>query len=75
MSVKTIGDRLRSARERKVWSQSELAERSGVAKVTITRIESGWSGKRPYPKTLRRLAEALGVDPAWLRDGEEARGR
>ena len=73
--METIGDRVRSARERKVWSQSELAERSGVAKVTITRIESGWSGKRPYPKTLRQLAEALGVDPAWLRGGEGGRDR
>ena len=71
--METIGDRLRSSRQRKVWSQSELSDRSGVAKVTIARIESGWSGKRPYPRTLRQLAEALGVDPAWLRDGAEGR--
>jgi HTH-type transcriptional regulator, competence development regulator len=38
----------------------ELEERSGVSYHTIWRLENGKSGA--HPRTLRRLAEALGVD-------------
>ena len=43
-------------------SQRELAARSGIAYVTIARIESGQGGP-PYPSTVRKLAAALGVKP------------
>jgi transcriptional regulator with XRE-family HTH domain len=56
--------RLRGVRERKALSQRELAERSGVNRVTIARIEAGL--QEPHPRTTRRLAEALGVEPAEL---------
>jgi len=64
----TIGERLRKTRERRVLTQAELAERSAVLEVTISRIENGHS--QPTPKTIRKLAEALGVDATWLRFGE-----
>jgi transcriptional regulator with XRE-family HTH domain len=72
--VSTIGDRLRKARMRKVWTQDDLARLSGVAVVTISRIESGEAGRLPRQSTVRKLAEALDVDGAWLLfgDAEEA---
>jgi transcriptional regulator with XRE-family HTH domain len=42
----------------------ELEEKSGVSYNTIWRIEAGRQGA--HPRTLRKLAEALGVEPAEL---------
>jgi transcriptional regulator with XRE-family HTH domain len=61
--------RLRYLRERKALSQRELAERSGVNRVTIVRLETG--AQEPHPRTTRRLAEALGVEPADLMGPED----
>ena len=41
-------------------TQTELAERSGVGRVTISRLESG-ELKETTIGTLAKLAEALGV--------------
>lgn len=67
-----MSDRLRQERERAVLSQAELAERAGVEVMTVSRIERG-TVKRPYPETIRKLATALGVSPAWLRFGDQPR--
>lgn len=56
--------RLRAVREAKFLSLSDLAERSGVSKLTIHRLEHG--ANQPYPRTVRKLAEALGVEPMEL---------
>ncbi len=53
--------RLRELRERASFSQMELAERSGVSRATIADLELGKRGARP--KTRRKLAKALGVEP------------
>jgi transcriptional regulator with XRE-family HTH domain len=63
--MKTVAERLRSARQRNVWSQADLSKRSTVPVVTISRIENNRFGP-PKPSTVRKLAEALDVDPAWL---------
>jgi transcriptional regulator with XRE-family HTH domain len=55
---------LRRIRERRALSQAELAERSGVARATIVSIESGRAGAQ-YG-TIRKIAEALGVEPEEL---------
>ena len=52
---------LRDARLRKLLSQRQLAERARVSQATIVKIERG--DARPHPSTLRKLAEALGVEP------------
>ena len=52
---------LRKLRERASYSQMELAERSGVSRATIADLELGKRGARP--KTRRKLARALGVEP------------
>ncbi len=67
--MSTIGQRLRSARLRQVLSQEDLAVRSGVPVVTISRIENDRYGT-PRPSTARKLAEALIVTPGWLLFGE-----
>lgn len=58
----TVG--LREERQRKLLSQRELAERAGVSATTIANIETGKI--RPHPRTLRKLADALRVDPGEL---------
>jgi transcriptional regulator with XRE-family HTH domain len=54
---------LREERVRAALTQQELAERSGVARSTIARIETGDQASIP---TVRRLARALGLEPADL---------
>jgi len=44
-------------------SQEELAEKSGVARSTIIKLEAG---HQAWPSTVRKLAVALGVKPADL---------
>jgi transcriptional regulator with XRE-family HTH domain len=58
----TEGIRLQEIRERQFLTQQELADLAGVAKVTIARIETGVT--RPSFATIRKLAAALGVEPA-----------
>jgi transcriptional regulator with XRE-family HTH domain len=64
--------KLRSVRERLFVTQEELAERTGMSRATISRIESGQ--QRPRISTVRKLAAALGVAPETLVDweGEES---
>ena len=53
---------LRQMRLQKGWSQQDLAGESGVGQDTISGIESG--RHEPRPSTLRKLAQALGVEVA-----------
>jgi transcriptional regulator with XRE-family HTH domain len=59
--------RLKAVRQRKALSQQELAERAGINRVTLARIETG---AEPYPATTRKLAQALGVEPEALMEPE-----
>ena len=52
---------LKFVRQRKALTQQQLAEKSGVNRVTIARLEGGKD--QPFPTTVRKLADALGVDP------------
>jgi transcriptional regulator with XRE-family HTH domain len=56
--------RLKELRRERVLSLRELEERSGVSYNTIWRIEDGRQGA--HPRTVRKLAEALGVQPSEL---------
>ena len=68
-SMEVDVERLKELRRERVLSLRELEERSGVSYNTIWRIEDGRQGA--HPRTIRKLADALGVDPAQLikRDG------
>ena len=59
-----IGEKLRKQRTRRALTQAELAERSGVTTATVARLER--EEIEPRMTTLRKLADALGVDPAEL---------
>jgi len=56
--------RLRELRRERVLSMRELEEASGVSYNTIYRLENGITGAQP--RTLRKLAKALGVEPSEL---------
>ena len=53
--------RLKETRERRALSQRELSKLAGVSRVTIVRLEAG--GEDPFPTTVRKLADALKVEP------------
>jgi transcriptional regulator with XRE-family HTH domain len=61
-----FGRRLRAARRSSGLSQQELAERSGLSVRAISKLECGRT-RWPYPDSVGRLADALG-----LRDAERA---
>jgi transcriptional regulator with XRE-family HTH domain len=56
--------RLKDVRHRKALTQQQLADRAGVNRVTIARIEGGKD--EPFPTTVRKVADALGVEPEVL---------
>ena len=60
--VKIDGEKLQKLRLERFWSRDELAEKSGIHRDHIGRLERGEGGSS-RPPTVRRLAEALGVDP------------
>jgi transcriptional regulator with XRE-family HTH domain len=57
-------ERLKELRRERVLSLRELEERSSVSYNTIWRIEDGRQGA--HPRTVRKLADALGVQPSEL---------
>jgi predicted ATPase/transcriptional regulator with XRE-family HTH domain len=54
----SFGERLRGHREAAGYSQEQLAARAGLSPNAVGALERG-ERKRPYPDTLRRLADAL----------------
>lgn len=50
-------------------SQDQLAEQSGVARDTISKLETG--SRKAYPSTIRKLATGLEVQPQILLGGVE----
>jgi len=57
--------RLRQVRRWRGWSQVELARRSGVHHMLLSRLETG-AKKDVTGTTLRKLALALGVSSDYL---------
>jgi transcriptional regulator with XRE-family HTH domain len=55
---------LRTVRERGLLTQRDLAQRAGITQAAISRIECGHT--EPHLRTIRKLADALAVDPADL---------
>ena len=55
-----LADRLAYLRAERMLTQQQLAERAGVAPVTIVRAEGG--GYVPHGPTLQKLARALDVE-------------
>jgi predicted transcriptional regulator len=63
--VKIDGEKVQTARERAFLSKGELADRAGLDRNTIGRIENVGTTD-VHPRTIRKIAEALSVDPASL---------
>jgi transcriptional regulator with XRE-family HTH domain len=66
-------DTVKRLRERRGWTQEQLAERVGVHRVTIARLETG--ALRPGVDLLESLATALGVIAGDLLRGHNTGGR
>ena len=64
LTMVRIGDKLREARTRKLMTQQELADKSGVGVTTIVRIER--SQVEPQFRNIRKLAKALDIAPTEL---------
>ena len=64
-AVKIDAKKLQDARLAKFWSRDELAKASGINRDHIGRLERGYEGES-RPPTVRKLAEALEVDPREL---------
>lgn len=64
----TMNANVRRLRELRALSQRELAARAKLSAGTVNRIETGQ--RKPMPRTIRKLAEALGVTPEELMYGQ-----
>ncbi len=62
-----IGKSLKMQRTLKALTQAQLAEQAGVTTATVARIER--DEIEPRMTTLRKLADALDVEPAELVGG------
>jgi transcriptional regulator with XRE-family HTH domain len=69
MSFEVNGYRLRELRVQQALSLRALAERSSVAFDTINKLELGYRPARLV--TIRKLADALDVEPKELMKGVE----
>ena len=67
--IEVDGEKLRELRLRRMLSLRELGERSGVAFDNINKLEN--EHRDAQPRTLRKLAEALEVEPHELVKGDE----
>jgi len=54
-----MSEKIKKLRQQQALSLSDLAELTKLSRVTINRIENG--KQNPMPRTIRRLAKALGV--------------
>lgn len=64
-----FGELLETLRIARGWTQKELADRSGVRQVTISRYENGL--RAPDEDNIAVLATTLGVTPSFLEHGQK----
>ncbi len=61
--------KLQRLREERVLSQRELARLAGLTHQTVWRYENG--STNAHPRSIRKIAEVLGVEPKELVKGTE----
>jgi transcriptional regulator with XRE-family HTH domain len=66
-AVVYVGDNLKRLRTLNALTQGELAEKAGLTTAAVARIERDEA--EPRPSTLRKLSEALNVQPRELIEG------
>ncbi len=64
------GEKLRRLRDERYLSHRELATEAGVSPTTVLNLELGKGKRESQRRTVRKLAKALGVDPADLISAE-----
>jgi transcriptional regulator with XRE-family HTH domain len=64
-----VGDNLKKLRVLNAVTQAELAQKAGLTLAAVARIERNEA--EPRMTTLRKLAEALSVEPHELVRGED----
>lgn len=68
----TFGDDIRAARDQRGWTQEELAQKAGVSRPTIARVERG---DDVSTANLAKVADALGLQIRLAdRDDPSSRG-
>jgi transcriptional regulator with XRE-family HTH domain len=66
---KTLGERIRSVRERLELTHRALADRAGLTHGWVFQVEAGII-KNPHYETIAACAKALGVRVGWLMTGK-----
>lgn len=61
--VGTFGSFIALGRKAKNWTQQDLADNSGVARITISRWELNKLDRSPDPRAVRKVCAALDLDP------------
>lgn len=64
--MKTIGEKIKSARRRKGITQQQLAEKVGVAVSTLANYEN--NNREPDLKITKRIVEVLNIDSDYFLD-------
>ncbi len=64
----SLGKRIEDRRRERLMTQMDLAQKAEVSLITVTRLENNAS-PNPRMSTVKALAEALDVEPAWLMFG------
>ena len=64
----SIGNRIKTIRKARGWTQTQLAKKSGVATITVSQYETG--KRQPRLEQLQSIAEALGVSWFYLSTGK-----
>ena len=67
--IEVDGAKLRKLRREQALSQQDIERETGISQATLSDLEQGKRGARA--STLRKLAEALGVEPKELMKEEE----
>lgn len=62
--VAKIGDKLKRERIAQTLTQAKLAQKAGISTPALSSIER--NAVDPHVSTIRKLADALGVDPRQL---------
>ena len=61
------GAKLKELREVRAYSVRDLAQAASISTDTITALEKG--RRKAWPRNVRKLADALGVEPRELMKG------
>lgn len=65
----TIGSRIKEARERRGWSQRELAVMTGASNASVSRWET--NQREMTAGNILSICYALDISPNWLLTGNE----